>query len=122
MSEQTLEDAIAEALFHDDRLWFGFTDTHKELGGVTQARTAAAIVAARAVEQHQATLAAPIGHLFIERGFIRDQFGSTHAVQRDMSPSLWMFLAAILPTACDPATPATHCGASDCTDHGCQEA
>lgn len=23
---------------------------------------------------------------------------------------------------CDPGSPETHCGASDCTDHGCQEA
>jgi hypothetical protein len=47
----SLAEAIADAFFHDERLWFGFTEQYQRSGGVTEARRMAAIVAAETAEE-----------------------------------------------------------------------
>lgn len=48
MSDDTdLTEAIADAIFHDVRLWYRFTDNYEHLGGPGDARREIAAVAAR---------------------------------------------------------------------------
>jgi hypothetical protein len=58
-TRSALRDAIADRLFHSDRLWVTFTNKFGHLGGPTQARELAAEVAASAVVDQLAAVRPP---------------------------------------------------------------